>query len=214
MHKITRNKNHLVQKLAWCSLAGQASFLFLTVLLHFLRPDYDPLSRFVSEYAVGKYSLLMVLGFEVLGFGSLALTAALTLDSASSSQKHSRSGIIGLGVWSISVVVVGLVPTNLKNEPFTTSAIIHGVASMLAFISLISAAFLLANGFKHSRKWSTFYHPALWLARLMLLTLLAFFASPSEFKGLSERGLVLTLIVWLSLVSFGLARQPPVKTGA
>lgn len=52
-------------------------FGFAVIGLHFLRTDYDPLQRFISEYAVGPYSIIMRLAFFCLSTGSFTLVIAL-----------------------------------------------------------------------------------------------------------------------------------------
>ena len=49
--------------IAFISLCGVLLFLAITVLMHFLRLDKDPLVNFVSEYAVGNYGGIMTAGF-------------------------------------------------------------------------------------------------------------------------------------------------------
>ena len=46
-----------VQPLAWLSLLGLTCFTASVAALHVLRPDLDPTSRFLSEYALGPYRL-------------------------------------------------------------------------------------------------------------------------------------------------------------
>ena len=38
---------------------GVGTVVALYLLLHILRPDYNPLQRFLSEYAVGRFGVLM-----------------------------------------------------------------------------------------------------------------------------------------------------------
>jgi uncharacterized protein DUF998 len=58
--------------------AGIAIACFLVVLaallaLHLLRPEFDPLTHRLSEYAIGPYGFLMTLAFATAGLGLLAL---------------------------------------------------------------------------------------------------------------------------------------------
>jgi len=52
-------------RIASIAIVGISYFLTTVIALHFLRPDYDPASRFVSEYAVGSYGFLMTSAFSV-----------------------------------------------------------------------------------------------------------------------------------------------------
>ena len=42
---------------------GVVTVVTLYLLLHVLRPDYNPLQRFLSEYAVGRFGVLMTAAF-------------------------------------------------------------------------------------------------------------------------------------------------------
>ena len=58
--------------------AAVAIACFLVVLgallaLHLLRPEFDPLTHRLSEYAIGPYGFLMTLAFAAAGLGLLAL---------------------------------------------------------------------------------------------------------------------------------------------
>jgi len=56
-------------RIASIAIVGISYFLTAVIALHFLRPDYDPVSRFVSEYAVGQYGFLMTSAFFGLSLG-------------------------------------------------------------------------------------------------------------------------------------------------
>jgi hypothetical protein len=53
------------------------------VLLHVLRPDYAPSHRFLSEYALGAYGLVMTSVFLTLGLATLVLTARIRVTRSS-----------------------------------------------------------------------------------------------------------------------------------
>jgi hypothetical protein len=46
-------------------------------VLHFLRPDLNPISTPTSEYAVGPYGFLMTSAFFGMSLGSFALVIGL-----------------------------------------------------------------------------------------------------------------------------------------
>ena len=66
-----------VARIATFAIVGIAYFLIAVIALHFLRPDYYPIRRLVSEYAVGPYAFLMTSAFFGLSLGSLALVIGL-----------------------------------------------------------------------------------------------------------------------------------------
>ena len=50
-------------RVATIALVGVAYFAVIIVVLHFLRPDLNPISSPTSEYAVGPYGFLMTSAF-------------------------------------------------------------------------------------------------------------------------------------------------------
>lgn len=48
------------------SLLGLGYLVVITIAMHKLRPDYNPLSRYISEYAVGEYGLLAASSFDYI----------------------------------------------------------------------------------------------------------------------------------------------------
>ena len=72
------------------------------LLLHPLRPDYDPARRYLSELAVGPFAPLMVLVFLALGGALLALGGAL-------------AGTAGAGGLPRTLTLLGAVPGRLRS---------------------------------------------------------------------------------------------------
>lgn len=106
-------------RIASIAIVGISYFLTAVIALHFLRPDYDPVSRFVSEYAVGSYGFLMTSAFFGLSLGSLALVIGLYQGVSRSAR--SWIGLILLGIWGVAILIAGIFPTALKGAPATTS---------------------------------------------------------------------------------------------
>ena len=87
---------------------GVVTVFALYVLLHVLRPDYNPLRRFLSEYAVGRFGVLMTAAFFLQALISLALVIGLFRD-----VRHSGSLLAGcafLTVATVALTVSGGIP--------------------------------------------------------------------------------------------------------
>ncbi|MDP4128272.1 MAG: DUF998 domain-containing protein, partial [Bacillota bacterium] len=63
--------------IASISLIGIAYVVVIIVAMHKLRPDYDPRSRYISEYAVGKYGQLASSSFVIFGLAILGIYLCL-----------------------------------------------------------------------------------------------------------------------------------------
>lgn len=59
---------------AMISLLGLTYLVFIIIVMHKVRPDYNPRSRYISEYAVGKYGKLAASSFVIYGLAILGLS--------------------------------------------------------------------------------------------------------------------------------------------
>ena len=176
-------------------------FGFAVIGLHFLRTDYDPLQRFISEYAVGPYSIIMRLAFFCLSAGSFVLVVALYRSIPRSARSY--TALILLLSWSICVFVAGIFPTDLVGSAETSSGNIHDKASLIGFVSIVLASFFLLR-FRRDERWKKYYRSSLLLSVIIMLAFLGFMASIiTEFKfiGLMQRIFILFVLVWLVITS-------------
>ena len=176
-------------------------FGFAVIGLHFLRTDYDPLQRFISEYAVGPYSIIIRLAFFCLSTGSFVLVVALYGSIPRSARSY--TALILLLSWSICVFVAGIFPTDLVGSVETSSGNIHDKASLIGFISIVLASFFLLR-FRRDERWKKYYRSSLLLSVMMMLVFLGFIASiitEFTFIGLIQRIFILFVLVWLVITS-------------
>ena len=206
-----------LEGLAWVGIAGTAFFILAVTALHFLRPDYNPVTRFISEFAVGRYGYVMTIAFFALGLGSLAL--ALGIRGGVAPSRAKSAGSLLLGMWGIGVFLAGIFPTDLQGSPATTAGTIHNTASLISFVVLIAAIFLSSRGFKRDLAWTSYHAPSLVMGFAALVTFVLFFISfTSGWLGIGQRAFAAVILLWLlstgvRLRSAARARVPA-ETGA
>ena len=155
----------------------------------------------LSEYANGSYGVVMTVSFLTLGAGMVALGVAMRLTGTTNGWNRIVSfAVIAAG---FGMVVSGLYPTDPAGAPTTTERV-HSLASGSATLALIGAAvttFLLSLSSRSRRAIG----PAGLLA-CVALTLGA--VSPilheTDWTGLSQRLLWLTLMSWLLVTAWQL----------
>ncbi len=92
------------------SLTSTAVFIVLVAALHFLKPDFDPSWRFISEYAIGDYGWVMVIAFFFWVIGHIGLFAAIRTQVPTVGGK--------IGVWLLLVIAAELCwPVSLSPTP-------------------------------------------------------------------------------------------------
>ena len=203
-----------------CVVAGALLFLITMVALHLLRPDYNPLRNFLSEYAVGPFGFLLTAAVYELAATFLMLLFGLRLSVRPSG--FLTASCVLLGVVIISSCAVAVFPIDLIMPPdgsrptlavllaaLTRTDIIHGLSSCLLFASLIALLLTLPSAYKHDEKWQSFSHTTLLLGFLFLAFFVGLILAPFHLKGLAQRGMFLVILIWLLLTGLRLRQAIP-----
>ena len=174
------------------------------VLLHFVRSDLSPVQDRLSQYANGSYGSVMTASFFTCGAGMVVLGFGMGLAGA----MNGLSRVVPLAVIAAGclMVVSGLYPTDPVGAPTTTERV-HSLASGSASVTLIAAA--VASSLLSSRRRP---RPAIGPAGVLACIALALgTVSPvlheTNWTGLSQRLLWLTLMVWLLVTAWQLVPQ-------
>lgn len=193
---------------AWCALASSAGvlyFIMAVVILHPLRPDLDPVTHAVSNYAVGSFGFLMTSAFFVLALSEVALAQGLVRGLARSQK--ARTSVALLNLAAAGLVVTGLFHSdvNVPRPPASTSALIHWIGAGISFLSLMISIFLLSGCFKDDIRWQSIYRLSYKWGAGIALALTAYGAlAIIGWTGIGERIYIATSILWLLFASLQL----------
>ena len=191
------------ETLAVIAIAGVVISTLLVVALHFMRQDLDPVSRYESEYAVGRYAVLMTLVFVARGAAALALTWSLYVSLGS--DWRSVLGLVLLGLFGVGMWVLAVFPTDVRGAPDTAVGAVHNWTALGAFVSVTAATLVLSSAFGSDPRWSA--TGTLWwvVGLLGLGSLLLFYLGPwvgvHGISGLTERVFVGLVMLWVLLVA-------------
>ena len=201
-----------IRRLARLALAGGGIFTVIVVLLHWIRPEYDVVTRFISEYAVTDPVLAAVAGVS-LGLGSIALAKALA--AALPGEHRSRAGLLMMWTFGICFVGVGLFPADefpTVNPP-SWHGIIHAIFGLIGFFSFSLGSLLISFRLRRAPSWRK-DAPLLTVVAALCVILFFVFYAGLPFVGILERILVALMIAWIGLVSRGLISGSSVSTVA
>jgi len=206
-------------RLTW---GAAAVFLVLLAVLHFLKPEFDPSWRMVSEYAIGRYGWVMVLAFLSMSLSSFALFAAIR------TQISTIGGKIGLALLLISAVAIAGAavftadPMTASKEELTTHGNLHGLAAMIGIPGQTIAAILISRCLVRIPSWSSARRSLLWSANFIWMSLLLMIVilvvtlsqnggnfGPDVLIGWPNRLVMVAYCVWLMSV----ARQAKLRIG-
>jgi hypothetical protein len=91
-----------IATLAMIARAGTAYFVAIIAALHFLQPDYNPIERPTSEYAVGTFGVFMTSAFVGLSIATWAMIIELKRGLVRSTE--SRIGLGLLQIWGAGLL--------------------------------------------------------------------------------------------------------------
>src|SRR5262245_28867990 len=161
------------------ALAAALGFLVLLASLHFLEPEFDPSTRMISEYELGRHGWVMSLAFFALG-GSVLATLLST-----SSGSTSRRSVVGRACFlAIGVALIGG-GIFYPYQPATVASYLHGLCGVIVIVAFPIAATLYGSGLAHRPPWKPSQRALRWATMLVWLGLLSFVASTIVF-GLSS----------------------------
>jgi hypothetical protein len=193
--------------LAWATFAcgvgaalGVVYFFAAVSAGEFLQPMYDPMTRTISELAVGRYGALQISAFVVLGLSLWALPAGMWRRVRATLA--SRAALVLLLACGASSFVAAAFPTDLRGAMAATlSGSIHEIAASVGYSCLITAMLLFSWHFRRDRSWRQF-DPVSWgltLFGLATLVAMAVVGSDSDVIGLLQRGMAAALLAWVAL---------------
>jgi hypothetical protein len=185
------------------SVLGVLCSVGLVVALHVLRPDLNPKTRFVSDYAIGPYHSLMLVAFSTCSLGIVMLVVALYHGVSPAGRSW-----VGLVLLTISGLCINLA-SYFHDEPQTSSAVlldtVHDSIAQISLLCLALSAVAWSLRFRKDQRWRALTVPLVVLGVLMCLALVGFILTPQRLMGLSERGLLMLYLLWVFAVQIRLA---------
>jgi hypothetical membrane protein len=197
---------------------GPLLFIVVFLVEGATRPDYSPWHHFVSSLSLGERGWVQIASFVVCGV--LVLGFAFGLRGVLHPGRGSTWGPILVGVFGLSLVGAGLLVTDPllgyppeAPETRTVHGALHVLISLVAFVSLIAACFVLARRFAGDPAWRgwALYSVATGIVVAVFFVAASAAASPdpSAPSGLLQRLSIIAGWGWLALVAWRLSTGPP-----
>ena len=178
---------------ALLSIFGSGAFLILLMLLHFLKPETSPSWRLISEYAIGRYGLLMRLAFWGLALGVLSFVVARVESGAG---QFSLIALSAIGLVLIGAGYFVSNPITVADEDKTLTGKIHDFCGGIVIVGFpLTICFVKGNILPLT--------VLVWLGFLYFIGSVIFYLSktktfgPKAKVGLSNRLMMLTYALWL-----------------
>lgn len=183
---------------------GFGTALSLEVLLHFIKPEFNPMSRHLSEYANGNWGFLMILFFLSMaaGFIGMAFQAYSII-----THRYLRAISSFLFLFcAFTAVVLAIFPMNLEGTPSSASSYIHHQTGPMFVAAEIIAMSVFTFRLKFERQYRPHFWPSVAFAVFTYVVLILFILCVNNhaYMGLMERMLGFVMWMWLMNASFRL----------
>ncbi|MGI5525449.1 DUF998 domain-containing protein [Micromonospora sp. CA-259024] len=183
------------------ALGGIALAALLTVIGHLeVNDDLNPWALTISDFAVSDRGGAIDIAMVVLALATVALLYGLRRPGPPR-PRSGRTAELLLGAWAGGLLLAAVVPTNEPGTAMTTAAYLHRYASVIAFLALPAAGWLLARRPDLTPAARTLR--ALVLLSLALAAAMIWSAYPGDrmLIGLAERLLILTEVAVLATIA-------------
>jgi hypothetical protein len=177
----------------------------LVALLHLIKPEFNIMTRHISEYANGQFGFIMILAFLFFAFGLLGLAFQSYRIISGIKLRVAISFLFLLSAFSS--IILGLFPINLQDAPSNPSSLIHLqtapilMLSMLMGLSFLTVRLKFETDYVKIFKTSAIFGVFTWLS----LVVLFIFATDPDYQGLVQRIFALLIWSWLLFISLKLA---------
>lgn len=201
MHPNTTSSQPRLARLALAAIAGQVALLASAWLLPLLS-EYDLMSDNISELVLGRAGWIQSMAFVLGGLGTIALAYAVR--QLARGTWGSRVGALLVGVYGVGAILVAAFPTDRIDGPEdvwsqSTTGMIHITVSVISFVAMIVAMFILFRTFLLDSRWRPLTPGIVLLPCASFSLMLGQGEGPHG--GLLQRLLVSMIAAWIFLVA-------------
>jgi len=177
------------------AVVGLEFFLAVSVVLQFLRMDYDWLTTPLSFYLLGPHSGWLIAGYFMLAAAIFLVGLGFHLELATAARNRLALGLFALA--GISVCVVALAHTDLPGlAHLTPEGELHNATAILAFLSATLGMLLQAWQLRLDPGWRERERKALLLAVLTFAMLWVYALVPGLPRGAAQKFVILLIVLW------------------
>ena len=180
--------------------------LLILGLLHVVSPEVDPVTRPVSEYALGEFRWLATTRTLAEGVGAIALAVALLLQRPVALRVERAAALLLLLIGLLKLAMP-LFPVDAMGTPATSAGQIHDVLGNVTFFLFPLAALML---FRALGRMGSRLAPAIAVV-LAVATVGVLVGNAIGGFGLAQRAYLALSAVWQLLAALAVLRTVALK---
>jgi hypothetical protein len=200
---------------AYISIIFAVAFLAILFSLHFLKREFDPSWRMISEYEIGRYGWMMRLAFFCWGASVLALLINIwpSLQPIGGTISRWWFVLIALALFGAGIFKTNPITDRTPNRENT----LHALCGAIVLLTFPIAATLAVTNLLHDPLWSAnrgFLIAGIVLVWIGMVTYFAYViiarvkdpnagevGGPHVLQGWPNRFMVVTYITWIILMA-------------
>lgn len=189
------------------ALACVLAFAAVATVLQGVRADLDWVRAPLSFYLVGPHALWLQAAYIALAIALAMLGAGY--HAATPRAARSVLPMLLFVTGAIALAVTAMAETGLgRGGQITLAARIHGIAAPIAFLGTTLAMLLQSWRFRADPDWRRHFALAFGLAVACFAALWVHALWRELPRGLSQKAVIVAILVWLALAATWLRRSP------
>jgi hypothetical protein len=192
------------RRLGAIALIGVAVFATICGAAQFLRSDYDWLRVPLSFYVLGRYGRVVEACYFILAVGLVAL--GIGWYRALDRNARSAAPLLLFMLAAVALCVTAAESTDVPGRPPTLHGVVHVIAANATFLCITVAMLLQSWRLRLDPGWRTRFRSAFALAAIAFVALWIDALVKGLPRGLSEKGVIALILLWLWRASWWLLR--------
>jgi len=200
----------MVEKIASrAGMLGTVLFTFSFTINGLLRPDYNPVQRYISELSIGPMGWIQIVSF--MFFGVSVVLFSLGVKEAFPTGKASRAAPVLFMIIGISYFLSGPFVTDpqaMFDNQQTIHGVVHGIFGAVVFSLSAANCFVLWRRFRIDEKWKSlsFFFLAAGIAMTILIVQMKLgqlqIGLLHNWAGIIQRCCLIISYAWIFTISF------------
>jgi hypothetical membrane protein len=211
---LTRPASISIRQLAaWAGVIGPILFIAVFTVEGFLRPDYNPISTYISDLSIGPRGIIQIMNFLIFGLLFFIFSYGLSLEFRT--RNRSLNGPRILMLMAILLFLTGFFVTDPIHTPLfemTWQGIVHNIIGAILLSLCPISCYVFWRAFREHDEWRLFQKLTLVAGVIITVGLLAFVVALegavltpnalTDYAGLIQRIDLITFLLWIAALAW------------